>query len=486
MPSASSARLKGDDYQHLFAWLHILSLRAYGRRPLRVCVEVPKAGALDDVVTHFEQDSFYYQVKFHVDHRDYYDSQSLMAISSGSKQSLLQKIYKGWEAISSITDSPTAVLMTNWTWNPKDPLGALIDGTTLMMKDEFFSSGENTAIGSIRQEWATHLGLTPAELEAFMRSFKIRLGFECTHDLIERVMERMASMGLRYDLSAVYAGIGQVRKWIESGVVVVDDAALDEAIEALNLKAADPEKSATVHLHTIVHRSFVDMADYELDWVDHFPLTPTGTRSRVPLGENAWQVHMLPELIDLRKQVDQVPDLRRLKMRGQARLAPWMATGFVFCDTAGYVLEATLGDQRCRTDASPSEDFDLAQPVVLDMEEGGSGLAVGISVSVDVQDDVMSYLDGQADFGQAIFLVPIREVGRDAIRGCGDLVALARKVKAIVRSQVRRSKSDRIGVFYSGPAAGALFIGHQLNAVAPEIQISEDTGSGYVLAFTLG
>jgi hypothetical protein len=26
MPSASSARLKGDDYQHLFAWLHALEL----------------------------------------------------------------------------------------------------------------------------------------------------------------------------------------------------------------------------------------------------------------------------------------------------------------------------------------------------------------------------------------------------------------------------------------------------------------------------
>lgn len=269
-------------------------------------------------------------------------------------------------------------------------------------------------------------------------------------------------------------------------MVVVEDTELDEAIEALDLMAVDPEKSATAHLHKIAHRPFVDMADYELDGVEHFQLTSAGTRSRVPSGEDAWQIHMLPELLDLLPQVDQVPDLRLLRLRGQARLAPWMATGFVFCDTAGYVLEAMLGDQRCRTDVSPSEDFDLAQPIVLDMEPGGSALAVGISVSVDVQDDVMSYLDGREDFGQAIFLAPNREVGRDAIRGCGDLVALARQVKAIVRSQVRRSKLDRIGVFYSGPAAEALFIGHQLNAVALEIQIYEDTGAGYALAFTLG
>lgn len=486
MPSPSSSRLKGDDYQHLFAWREVLGLRAYGRRPLRVCVEVPKAGALDDVVTHFDGDSFYYQVKFHVDHRQQYDSTSLMDIPSGSKHSLLQKIYKGWKAISDVTESPTAVLMTNWAWNPKDPFAKLIDGTNSKMSEEFFSARENTAIGRRRQDWATHLGVTLTELETFMRSFRIRLGFGCTDELVEQVKERMASIGLKHNDAAVYAGVAQVRKWIKSGVVVVDDAALDEAIEAFDLRAKDPEKSATVHLHTIVHRSFVDMADYELDWVDHFPLTATGTRARVPLVENAWQASMLPELLDLRKQIDQVPDLRLLKMRGQARLAPWIATGFVFCDTAGYVLEAILGDQHCRTDVAPSEDFDLAHPIVRDIEGEGSDLAVGISVSVDVEEDVMSYLDGQKGFGQAIFLAPDREVGRDAIRGCGDLVALARKVKAIVRSHVRRSKSDRIGVFYSGPAAGALFIGHQLNAVASEVQIYEDTGAGYALAFTLG
>ncbi len=44
-----AARLAGDDYQHLFAWMHVLELLMPKRRVAKVVVEDEAAGSADDV-----------------------------------------------------------------------------------------------------------------------------------------------------------------------------------------------------------------------------------------------------------------------------------------------------------------------------------------------------------------------------------------------------------------------------------------------------
>ncbi len=70
MPSASSARLKGDEYQHLFAWLHSLELLMPQRSVAKVIVEDAKAVSADDVTLLREDGAHwpdrYHQIKNHV------------------------------------------------------------------------------------------------------------------------------------------------------------------------------------------------------------------------------------------------------------------------------------------------------------------------------------------------------------------------------------------------------------------------------------
>lgn len=489
MPSASSARLKGDDYQHLYTWYRILALRKPGTKVNRVSIEMPGVGALDDVATHLTLDSGYRsefcQIKFHVDHRSQYSTELLLAKRDGQR-SLLKKLFDGWRAVSQMCDDHVVIFLSNWAWDPNDPIAQLIDGRTCRLKSEFLAASVRSDIGKCRCRWMNHLGADPNEFARFVDALRIQIGYSHEQKLREDIEERMDAIGLRSDESAIMLGLQQVREWVKEGVVTIDDALLSDAIERYSLQTERPEKSAVVHLHTIVHRAFADEADYVLDWVELFEDRDDGQRGHLPIEADAWQTIMMPELQELRRAIDAVPDMRLLRMRGQARLSAWLAAGFVFRQTAGYELEAKQGSLVCRTDSIPSPDWVLRTPPRIEQLRDGPDVAVGISVSTDLVEDVLAYLRGNApSYGAAMFLRPDRPLGREAIRSAGDMVALAASVKLAAQQFVRQRGAKRVGLFYAGPAVGALFVGHALNAVAREIQVFEDADPGYAPAFIL-
>lgn len=486
MPSASSARLKGDDFQHLYTWHRVLALRKHGKRVDRVSIEAPGVGALDDVVIHSTdaEGAFgeFCQVKFHVDQRSHY-STDLLLQAKKSERSLLQKLYDGWQNVARFCQRHEVVLVTTWSWDASDPFAQAIDGETSRIKEDFLTATKRSNLGKVRQRWVHHLDADPSEFEAFIRVLRLDFGYSATRKLKDNVIERMASIGLRWDEDALACGVTQVRDWIKAGQVDVDDGELETAIERFDLRAAEPELFAVVHLHTIVKRAFSDPADYELDWVDLFP--GSADKGHLPLDSQAWNEIMLPELRDLRTQIDAMPDLRLLRWRGQARLSAWLAAGFVFREVAGYVLEAQQGPSLWRTDASPAADFELADPKICELGPGPK-VAVGISVTNDLTEDVLDYLRDQGDeYGAVMFLRPARPLRRTSLRDAGDVTALAQLVKAKIQRFVRQKSARHLGLFYLGPLSGALFIGHQLNACAPEIQVFEDAVPSYAPSFLL-
>jgi hypothetical protein len=103
--------------------------------------------------------------------------------------------------------------------------------------------------------------------------------------------------------------------------------------------------------------------------------------------------------------------------------------------------------------------------------------AVVVNVTGDALPAVQRYLaDHDRPVGAVIHLsVPVP--GRDAISSAGDLVAIADAVRAAVHGLSVRP--DVLWLFYWGPAAGAVFIGHALNAVAPRVQLFEEVFGRY-------
>ena len=488
MPTASSARLKGDDYQHLYTWHQILGLQKHGPRALRVGIEVPGVGAVDDVATwrllEEKPAADYSQIKFHVDQRALYTTDLVTASKGDRGQSLLQKLYGGWQRVSAIDPDADVSLVTNWAWDPNDAVGPLIDGRSCRVGGLILPEAKAATAGC-RARWQEHLGASDAALDGFVRSLRLITGFSHEGKLRDDVAERMASIGLKDDESAIVSGVHQVREWIKAGTVEHEAASLEAAIERYDLRAQEPEPFAVIHLHTIVRKAFADPADFALDWVDLFEEGMGEQRGRLPRDCAAWNGTMLPELLRLRTTIDAHPGLRLLKMRGQARLSAWIAAGFIFRQVAGYELEARQGPMVCRTDLPPAPDFRLVPEVVT---EGlaGPDVAVGISVTNDLTQDVLGHLrQPGSSYGAVLFLRPDRPFGSTSLRGPGDVVALAESAKQAIQRFVRERRAQRLGLFYLGPFVGALFVGHRLNAVAREIQVFEDAAPGYAPSFLL-
>ena len=84
--SASGARIRGDDYQHLFAWIQVLRAIQVGSDIVEIGIEDPEAGNADDVTVYRDgRGREYYQVKSSVEAREAASVEWLMNPSRGRR-----------------------------------------------------------------------------------------------------------------------------------------------------------------------------------------------------------------------------------------------------------------------------------------------------------------------------------------------------------------------------------------------------------------
>lgn len=258
---------------------------------------------------------------------------------------------------------------------------------------------------------------------------------------------------------------------------------MNTAIDALGLRDAPAEMAVSLYIHTILKEPAETDGDYELDWRDQFEGDEWLRGHRVH-DQHVWNDVMLPELRSTRERIAADTTCRLLRARGAARLSAWLALGYVFPGVGGWTLEVDQNGQRWRSDAGPAVDISLVEEV--ESHSGDSDtLAVGISITGDLSGDVRRYLGAAGEPAGTLVLLGInRPQDRTAVRSAGDLTELAQLVRARIRD-VLGHRPQRVLLFYFGPLSGAAFIGHQLNAVAGEIQLFEDQGPGYAPSFLL-
>ena len=140
------------------------------------------------------------------------------------------------------------------------------------------------------------------------------------------------------------------------------------------------------------------------------------------------------------------------------------------------LIKAVEGGMACILISSEGEAID----------PHGETVAVGISVTGDLEDDVRRHLQHRKERVRAVLFVrPTRQLDRHCLRGAGDAVALADGVKGMIRNFTKRHGAKRMLLYYLGPLSAACFIGHRLNAICREIQVMEWSDPDYVPSFTL-
>ncbi len=484
MANQVAARLAGDDYQHLYAWWHVLALLIPREQVSEVRIEDDRAGSFDDVTVHHEASSglapHFYQVKYHVDQRDAYSTRVLLDRTAGS--SLLQRFWRTWKSISAEGRDPELTLFSNWSWDSTDAVDGCIDGYDGSLKSEFLTASERSAVGKLRAQWQAECAAPAAEFEAFIRRFRLRLGStNATADVGERVAERMRNLGILDDERTLILAAGTVREWIKSGTKRITKHLIEGVLSAHHLRAAQSERSVTVYLETIKKRRFALEPDYLIDWREHFAGSEHERGHRI-VDPALWNGRLLPELQELEGRVNREAAPRLIRIRGFARLSTWFAFAHVFSRVAGYEIEVQQGASHWRTDAAPS-GLTLTTTRLSEGEHDASSVAIGLSVTGSLAADMQRHLDSIGFKGGVLELRPAQGPSRDVLRGAGDAVALAVEPKNAIRHWLDATRAREVLLFYFGPLSGACFLGHDLNALGARVTIMEDQAPGYAPAF---
>lgn len=489
MANQVAARLSGDDYQHLIGWLYLLELLMPKSLLRSVTIEDPDAAFVDDITMEYEEQAarpnLFLQVKYHVNQRSQYSTDTFLD-AKGKGRSLLRKFHETWRALRTEAELPIELrLVSNWTWDPADRVRDCIRGTDCALSEEFFAASPGGAIGKARAQWLSHLSVEDEEFRAFAGSLRLRLGFDCAEELEARVAERMEHLGLRHDSAALLIGVGIVRNLVKAARGAQRRADVEALVDAHDLQLpADSEPATTVYVSTVKQQRFDVPPDHLLDWRACFEGEEQKKGHRV-LDPAAWNEKMLPELRALEEQLNTSSTTRLIRVRGLSRLSAWFAFGHTFSDVARYTVEVDQQGKLWRTDSPPSslrvleharEVFETGDP---------STIAVGISVTGSLEDDVRAYLGATQAARAVLFLRPDRELGRESFGSGADVAAFARGAKERMRSFAKELGAHRVLLFYFGPLSGACFLGHQLNAIAREVQVMEDQQPGYAPAFLL-
>ena len=467
--SASGARIRGDDYQHLFAWFQVLRAVQVGSSITEIGIEDPEAGNADDVTVYAEgRRREFYQVKSSVDAREPVGLEWLMEPSRALGPSIIQKFHSLWAA-ALIDDRPRLTLVTNRLLVPGDSLLSLRDGRDGTVSQALKVAGPRSKGGIALRRLAEHLQVCKEEVLLFLEDLSFNLG-KTNSDWMEMAMPYMFAAGLRYDEDAVSRGMAIVRGWVTGGKRRLSKEDLERAVEPLKRPGTLPAVSLLVQ--AIDRDPMPETATIVLDWIDKFPGDEPRVR-RLPSSQGLWNGRFRADIRSAARSLRSLGHANVL-IQGYMRLPTWFAVGVEFGKTAGFQVTSFQGKVPW---SSEGEWSDIALEESVTPIGQGKDLAVGISLSFDLSTDVLTYLDDQQiEIGKYVCYRPRSGVSNWSIRDGTEARRWAYEIRDSVRRLVQRYRPGRVHLFFSGPHAAILLLGHVWDRM-PNTQLYEDLGA---------
>lgn len=185
------------------------------------------------------------------------------------------------------------------------------------------------------------------------------------------------------------------------------------------------------------------------------------TRSFPP--PEMWDERLIGELQETRNWIIHHRAVRRIRVEGTRRLSASLAMGSVFSAVSGFSVELEYRGKTWSTAAHPTATTP-AYPLILDTSDGnGKHLVVTVGILKDIVPEVVSSLRlyGLSDMPR------LHITGKAAIESPEHANVAVRAMKSSISRTVARTGSDRLHLFFAGPAFLVLFLGHRLNATGP-------------------
>lgn len=191
----------------------------------------------------------------------------------------------------------------------------------------------------------------------------------------------------------------------------------------------------------------------------------SGSSAGYPETER-WHAELLNPLVATAKWARK-HDFGRIALSGSYRLSTAFALGWAFGSATGFEIDIPTKSGAWATDSHPAASrsalpWTFKQPSAL----AGSHLLVGVGIIRDPAPDIIKEWN-LAD-GGGLLIANLPQALTDGV----DVQASAQLVKAAIAEAVARFRPTQIHLYYVGPAAFAVALGHRWNALPP-IQLYE-------------
>ncbi|MFE4108666.1 SAVED domain-containing protein [Almyronema epifaneia] len=211
-------------------------------------------------------------------------------------------------------------------------------------------------------------------------------------------------------------------------------------------------------------------ADFNLDWNAHYDKSSS---TYPTLGK--WDSKLAPDLMKLKRSVDEAFSSQIIEFRNTLPLAPVVAVGHVFQQTSHYKLKIKQGEEIWQS-------YGLSRSTLrFEIKEAqgkpGSNLAIGFGITGDAWPMMQKLMQAPVFPLDATVYLQIPEPGSVAIDNA-DAIALAVQAKDMIRNYKHEYNADCIHLIIFAPAAYALFLGHYLNRLG-EIIVYEFISDRY-------
>lgn len=474
-PSASGARLTGDDTQHAIVWYHALRAAQPRAGITSVAVEAADAGNVDDVVVRYAAlPDDYMQVKAAVAATEPATTAWLTAETGRGGTSILRRFHDFYEQATSAGHTPSLQLITNRSIDPGDPILTLRDRHDRVA--ERLRRADASKAVAARATLAKHLSVSEEDLCTFLD--RVRLRTDASEAVwTEQIQHLSISLGLQANDAAVRLGVAEVRDWVKTSRAEKTAADINAAVDRLGLRLADPWEMLVVQ--ALDTEADTDSATAVLDWVDRFAGDEARTR-RGLRNPNDWNTVLRDELTAA------VQSLRtkRVFVRGQARLPVWFAVGAHLGRTRGYHLATVQNGELWSTDRKPAPAPTLTTTPLRDPLPG-EPLALSVAISADPSPDAALHLACHIPTAGHLRIALASGVTSHALDGADHAWATAFAVRDEVRRITSTTQPPTVHVFLAAPGAFALLLGNVWDRV-PDTQTYEDLKTdGYEPAFLI-
>jgi SMODS-associated and fused to various effectors sensor domain len=481
LPSPSGARLAGDDYQHAFTLLYALKLVFANGNVTKVEMEVDGAGNVDDLIVHgSDAPTLYNQIKFVTSQKQPLEHTWFTTPPKKGQETPLRRFYDSYLRLT-LPDGtrPEMALQTNRWPAAGDPLLACVGGANGKLVPRLSLEKPGSKAGQIRREWAEHLGISEEELLAFLEHLAIRAGRDALDELEDKCGLAMRAAGYCDDAASLLAAVGALRKLIEGGTRELDANAVRAICAELNLLAGPPR--ATLLVQALASDPWPESATASVDWVDLFDGEERSVRRQLR-DPDGWNARLKSELVEAVEQI------RRAKMKdvhvlGAMRLSTGLLVGQLLSEVAGFVVSVN-GREGEWSSSSPKHEFALERDTI----EIGTGdeIAVAISISQPIKDDVLAYIEEeQLPVASLHVYRPVGGASREAIPTPEHGAGAAAAISSALREDNGRHRG-LLHLFIAAPLPLAVLVGHLWNRM-PKTQLYEDLGAGggYFPSFTV-